>query len=518
MVARKPVEQGFEHGAASSASGKPEHGSGIRLVGDEVKCRSKTLDLRKKSPENGASAPSDFCEYDRETGAVAEYENRYYPKEHTAVAYPELFLRDQDRGIDGLVEFETLMMVRERETGSIGFIPYRQRPDPAVHDTGDDSLESLDSIPAWKVLSAYYASKGVSIKRHDSDKDGAMALTYEGRYVVDGKSPDCGLAGRDPATVLFVKGMENDADVHTKLFDEGVILGAVGDVDGSPSLTHVAEIFRPGGETVSTIAMSALEGRTLYDHISGKAAELTAKEKCLVLAQVAEQLDQYHRRAIAHLDVKPSNILVSGRGESIRASIIDTGISDFFLGPSGECSRFRDDLLRGTLEYMAPEQIPDHFVGKEDAGARHANEKTDVFSLAATAYDVFTGSTPATGVLDIYQATGSVLSPLCLIDLELSLKKERFGSRPPAHVEHDVRKVRGVKSMLREGIRYDPAERPAMGEMARGFRSAADQNTGLLDKVKAYTSGIASRLKSGIARGYSTLYRRGADSEERKAA
>ena len=100
---------------------------------------------------------------------------------------------------------------------------------------------------------------------------------------------------------------------------------------------------------------------------------------CL-LEQVAEALVHTHARGVLHQDIKPSNILVTGDGQAL--------LFDFNLattdGQKGEC-------VGGTLPYMAPEQLQ----AVLDPGSGSTIDcRADLFSLAATFYEILTGQAP----------------------------------------------------------------------------------------------------------------------------
>ncbi|HYK05138.1 MAG TPA: serine/threonine-protein kinase, partial [Thermoanaerobaculia bacterium] len=66
-----------------------------------------------------------------------------------------------------------------------------------------------------------------------------------------------------------------------------------------------------------------------------------------VILQIASGLHHIHHLGIVHLDLKPSNILVSDEGQ---AKIMDFGLAI-------ESRRVFDRKIRGTLQYMAPEVL-----------------------------------------------------------------------------------------------------------------------------------------------------------------
>ena len=96
-----------------------------------------------------------------------------------------------------------------------------------------------------------------------------------------------------------------------------------------------------------------------------------------VLLQIASGLHHVHHLGIIHLDLKPSNILVSDDG---KAKIMDFGLAI-------EARQVFDRQIRGTLQYMAPEVL------KQD----RVDSRADLYALGMTLYETVTGALPGYG-------------------------------------------------------------------------------------------------------------------------
>jgi serine/threonine protein kinase/Tfp pilus assembly protein PilF len=91
--------------------------------------------------------------------------------------------------------------------------------------------------------------------------------------------------------------------------------------------------------------------------------------------QGALALEHAHAEGVLHRDIKPANLLVNGRGS--------LWVTDFGLARlAGEAGLTRTGDLVGTLRYMSPEQA----LGQH----RQVDERTDVYALGATLYELLT--------------------------------------------------------------------------------------------------------------------------------
>jgi serine/threonine protein kinase len=213
---------------------------------------------------------------------------------------------------------------------------------------------------------------------------GMQPLRRMGRYMVQGELGRGGMGivydaidpviGRNVAVkVINLKAISDPSQadfLRERLFREARSCG---------QLFHpgIVIIFDVGQEAESAfIAMERVDGPSLYQILSsGK--RLTAGESLPILRQTAAALDYAHTNGIVHRDIKPANVMLRSDGT---VKVTDFGIAKIISGANTTVT----GSLMGTPSYMSPEQIE----------AREVDGRSDQFSLAILAYEIFTGAKP----------------------------------------------------------------------------------------------------------------------------
>jgi len=128
------------------------------------------------------------------------------------------------------------------------------------------------------------------------------------------------------------------------------------------------------------LVMPYVSARNLESVLSSQKI-LSLQEIADYLDQLAGALDYAHEHGVLHLDIKPSNILVT-----INDKLLFTDFALTKTMTERQAARIRQFKV-GMLDYMAPEQV----MGKEPG------EKADLYSLGAVLYHLVTGSAPFQG-------------------------------------------------------------------------------------------------------------------------
>ncbi len=128
------------------------------------------------------------------------------------------------------------------------------------------------------------------------------------------------------------------------------------------------------------IIMELVRGETLGARVK-RDGPLPLAAALDVVRQVAGALELARTKDVVHRDVKPDNIILSEDGT---AKLLDFGLAKSILNAGKSGLTLAGDVL-GTLAYMAPEQLD---------SSVHADHRSDIYSLGATAYHLISGRTP----------------------------------------------------------------------------------------------------------------------------
>jgi serine/threonine protein kinase len=140
----------------------------------------------------------------------------------------------------------------------------------------------------------------------------------------------------------------------------------------------IVTLYELGEEDGNALLVTELvEGSTLA-RLSHN-GELSDREIGEIGADLCEALDHAHSRGVVHRDIKPQNVQVMEDSEP-RAKLMDFGVAH--LANDAPLTAVGDVV--GTLAYMSPEQ----------AEGRPAGPEADVYSLALTLYECWSGENP----------------------------------------------------------------------------------------------------------------------------
>ncbi len=142
-----------------------------------------------------------------------------------------------------------------------------------------------------------------------------------------------------------------------------------------PNIVSVYDVGEEGG--LHYIVMELVEGITLKEYIQKK-ARLSVKESISIAIQVASGIEAAHNKHIIHRDIKPQNIIISMEGK--------VKVTDFGIARAATSNTITSNVM-GSVHYTSPEQ----------ARGGYSDEKSDIYSLGITLFEMLTGRVPFNG-------------------------------------------------------------------------------------------------------------------------
>jgi len=133
------------------------------------------------------------------------------------------------------------------------------------------------------------------------------------------------------------------------------------------------------------LVMEHLDGETLAQRIAK--GPLPLSQALGIAIQIADALAAAHRRGVVHRDLKPQNIMLTGRSPAgPGAKLLDFGLARVEKQTQGNGETVSMTItepgsIMGTYQYMAPEQLE----------AKEADARTDIFAFGAVLYEMLTG-------------------------------------------------------------------------------------------------------------------------------
>ena len=188
----------------------------------------------------------------------------------------------------------------------------------------------------------------------------------------------------DTGTVHALKVLAiHTRSVRDRLQQEGVLQRMLRHANIVP-VTEVIQLPHGPG-----LVMDYVEGPDLAELMQRH--PLSDAQTDALLRGVLTGMTAAHANGMIHRDLKPSNILLAVHNGTVTPRIIDFGLAKMWA-EGDEPSLTQSGATMGTPSYMAPEQIWD---------ASSVDERADVFSLGAIAYEMLSGKRAFAGRTNI---------------------------------------------------------------------------------------------------------------------
>jgi serine/threonine-protein kinase len=201
-----------------------------------------------------------------------------------------------------------------------------------------------------------------------------------GRYEIEAEVGEGAMArvyrARDPEIdrIVAIKVLKHelclDEEYVSRFMREAKAAGAI----SHPNIVTIHDV----GRTVDTpyITMEFLDEQSLAE-VFAENKRLPLKRIIRMSIQLSRALDHAHKRGIVHRDIKPGNILLMEKGETLK-------ITDFGIARRDRADDLGTTLagaVLGTPRYMSPEQ----------AAGGDVDGRADLFSLGVILYEMLTG-------------------------------------------------------------------------------------------------------------------------------
>jgi serine/threonine protein kinase len=182
--------------------------------------------------------------------------------------------------------------------------------------------------------------------------------------------------GRDVAVKVMTDWLANDSRAR---FEREVRAAS------ALSHPHICAVYDVGeSDGRLFFVMELVDGITLRDHARGR--PIDPQEVIDIGEQIADALEAAHDKGIIHRDIKPGNILMTGRRH---VKVADFGVAGRAAAPDNETMErlTMDGRVVGTLQYMAPEILRGGI----------ADARSDIWALGVVLHELLVGHAPYQG-------------------------------------------------------------------------------------------------------------------------
>jgi len=208
-----------------------------------------------------------------------------------------------------------------------------------------------------------------------------------GRYMIE---RELGAGGM--ATVYLAQDVKHHRKVAVKVLrpEIAATLGAERfsreiDVAAQLQHPHILPLLDSGeADGFFYYVMPFVEGQSLRDRLAHH-GELPVHDAVKVLIEVVDALAHAHAHGVVHRDIKPDNVLLSGR----HALVTDFGVAKAVSEATGAHTLTSVGVALGTPAYMAPEQA---------AADPHLDHRVDLYAVGVLGYELLTGRPPFAGL------------------------------------------------------------------------------------------------------------------------
>jgi len=209
-------------------------------------------------------------------------------------------------------------------------------------------------------------------------------LQIGGRYIVDRELGRGGFAAVFAARHVTLGSTHALKVLHTATPSQSQRLLSEGRAQAQlrhPNIVSVTDVVELDNHVV--LVLEYIDGPTLEACCAAR--RLTIGEIDLVVRSLLLGIEAAHGLGLVHRDLKPANVLMDSAGSLILPKIADFGLVKMLDSTDGQTAT---GMGMGTPAYMSPEQF---------TSASTVDERTDIYSLGAMLYELFTGRQASIG-------------------------------------------------------------------------------------------------------------------------
>ena len=223
------------------------------------------------------------------------------------------------------------------------------------------------------------------------------------------------LLEREVALKIIGASIEGNTELRERFFREARAAGHL----SHRNIITIHDLGEHEGQPY--LAMEFLTGEDLQHRLT-RPEPMSLSRKLEIAAEICEGLAYAHRRGLIHRDIKPANIFITDEGV--------VKILDFGLARMVTSELTKSNMMLGTLNYMAPEQV---------RGER-IDHRADIFSFGVVLYEILSGRKAFQGdsfATTLYKILQDVPEPLHNIDATLPHEVVRLVERSIAKARDD---------------------------------------------------------------------------------
>jgi serine/threonine protein kinase len=214
-----------------------------------------------------------------------------------------------------------------------------------------------------------------------------LLTALAGRYRIE---RELGAGGM--ATIWLAEDVKHHRKVAIKVLKED-LSASVGAARFLREIEIAAQLQHPNilplldsGEAAGALyyVMPFVEGQSLRQRLA-RERELPIGEAVRILVEIVDALAYAHQHGVVHRDIKPDNVMLSGR----HALVADFGVARALSEATGRNTLTSMGVALGTPTYMAPEQA---------VADPNVDQRADIYAVGVMAYELLTGRPPFTGM------------------------------------------------------------------------------------------------------------------------